>query len=318
MTSGSSAIDAKFAKTQELLFEMRVSDVLREDVIVMHPDQMMSELCTVLRDHRISGTPVLEDGKLIGIISIEGLICWLNAGGEDCALREHMTPSPECLFPDQMLSHASQRFDRKGYGRFPVVSRKTGELVGILTKGLLIEGMLKKMARVLRKEELRQYRASHIFEDIVATHKGLYLTYDVAGGDFDQAGTASTQMKRNLQRLGIQPDIIHRLAIASYEAEMNLVIYTEGGTLEFEIAPNQITMRAKDHGPGIENIEKVMQPGYSTAADWVRELGFGAGMGIPNIKKCSDKMRLTSIPGKGTTLVVEVHTGGQDPHRGVT
>ena len=309
MKTGTSAIDAKFAKTQELLFEMKVSDVMRKDVIVMNPDQMMSKLRETLRDHRISGVPVVEDGKLVGIISIESMISWLNSGGEDCPLHEYMTSDPECLFPDQLLYHASQRFDRMGFGRFPVVSRETEELVGIVTKGLLIEGVLKKMARALREEELRQYRASHIFEDIVAEYKELYLTYDVIGGDFDQAGKASTQMKRNLKRLGIRPDVIHRLAIASYEAEMNLVIYTKGGTMEFEIAPDKITMRVKDKGPGIEDVDKVMQQGYSTAADWVRELGFGAGMGIPNIKKCSDEMELTSTLGEGTTLVVKINTG---------
>ena len=310
MTPRTSAIDAKFAKTQELLFEMKVSDVMREDVIVMHPDQMMSELRTTLREHRISGTPVVEDGKLIGIVSIESVICWLSSGGEDCPLREHMTPDPKCLFPDQFLYHASQRFDRLGFGRFPVVSRDTNELLGIITKGVLIEGVLKKVARALREEELRQYRASHIFDDIVAEHKELYLIYNIVGGDFDKAGMASTRMKRNLKRLGIRPDVIHRLAIASYEAEMNLVIYTKGGTMEFEIVPDGITMKVKDKGPGIEDIDKVMQQGYSTAADWVRELGFGAGMGIPNIKKCSDEMELTSTLGEGTTLVVKIHTGG--------
>ncbi len=305
-------MDAKFAKTQELLFELKVADVMRQKVITTTPEQSMQELREVLRTNKISGTPVIEGDQLVGIISTEGMIDWLSSGGEEASIGQFMTREPESFFTDMPLVHAIKRFDASGFGRFPVVSHDDNRLEGILTKGIIIEGLLKRMAKELRDEEIRQYRASHIFEDIAAEYKEIYLTYEVIGKDFDQAGRASTQMKRNLKRLGIRPDIIHRLAIASYEAEMNSVIYSEGGVMEFRVTPHEVCMKIKDRGPGIEDIEKALQPGWSGAADWVREMGFGAGMGIPNIKKNADKMEIESIPGVGTTLMIRIFTEKSD------
>ncbi len=302
-------MDVRYAKTQELLYELKIGEVMGRDPITVRPDMTMSELRDILRDHRISGVPVLDGDELVGIVSIEDLIRWLSAGGKDCAIAAEMTKPPECLYADQPLVHAIKRFDESGYGRFPVIDRGTGRLSGILTKGKLMEGVLRKLESDFEEEELRRYRASHIFEDITADYKEIYLTYDVPGKDFDRAGSASTGMKRNLKRLGIHPDIIHRLAIASYEAEMNLVIYTDGGVMEFHISPQEVFLRVKDNGPGIENVKKAMQMGYSTAAQWVRELGFGAGMGLSNIDKCADKLEIDSTPGIGTTLKIRIFTG---------
>lgn len=301
-------MDVDFAKTRELLFQLKLSDIIRGEVITMAPDQRMSELRDILRDRRISGAPVMEGGKLLGMISIEDVIRWLSEGGDDCCVRERMTPEPKTLFADQPLINAIKLFEQLGYGRFPVIDRDSGKMKGIITKGAIIEGMLRKLEHALREEELRQYRASHIFEDIAADYKEIYLTYDVVGKDFERAGKASTQMKRNLKRLGIRPDILHRLAIASYEAEMNVVIYADRGAMEYRITPEEVSLRIQDQGPGIEDLEMALKPGFSTAADWVRELGFGAGMGLQNIKKCADRMDLSSTPGEGTTLKIRIFT----------
>lgn len=302
-------MDVRLAKTRELLFQLRISDIMRKDVITSHPDQKMTEFRVTMQDHGISGTPVVEGERLVGVISIEDLVGWLSSGGEDCPIREKMTGTPESFYADQPLVHAINRFEQSGFGRFAVLDRKDGKLVGIVTKGVIIEGLLRHLEHALREEEVRQYRASHIFEDLVAEYKEIYLTYEIVGKDFDRAGKASTQMKRNLQRLGIRPDITHRLAIASYEAEMNVVIYADRGVMEYRITPQEITLRLRDRGPGIEDVEQAMRPGFSTAADWVRELGFGAGMGLQNIKKCADRMELKSIPGVGTTLKIRIFTG---------
>jgi CBS domain-containing protein/anti-sigma regulatory factor (Ser/Thr protein kinase) len=302
-------MDPKFARTKELLFELKVGDIMRGEAITVAPDQTMQAFRTILREYRISGTPVVEDDHVVGMITIADLLSHLGSHEADCLIQEKMTTNLVCLYADQLLVHALKDFDRYRFGRFPVVDRATGKLVGILTKGLIIEGMLKRMEAELKEEEIRQYRASHIFEDINAEYKEIYLTYDVVGKDFEHAGTASTRMKRNLKRLGIRPDIIHRLAIASYEAEMNCVIYADRGVMEYRIAPEEISFRIHDQGPGIPDIEAALRPGFSTAPDWVRELGFGAGMGIPNIKKCADKFDLRSTPGVGTTLKIWIYTG---------
>ena len=136
--------------------------------------------------------------------------------------------------------------------------------------------------------------------------------FAITGGNFSKAGSISTLVKEILQDVGIDSSIIRRAAIASYEAEMNCVIYADRGVMEYRIAPEEISFRIHDQGPGIPDIEAALRPGFSTAPDWVRELGFGAGMGIPNIKKCADKFDLQSTPGVGTTLKIWIFTGKDD------
>jgi anti-sigma regulatory factor (Ser/Thr protein kinase) len=162
--------------------------------------------------------------------------------------------------------------------------------------------LLHKLEIDYHEEEIHRYRASHIFEDIIGDKVALTFQSHVAGKDFNLAGKASSGLKKTLDRLGIHPRIVRRAAIASYEAEMNIVIYTDGGTITASVLPDKITIDVKDFGPGIPDIEKALTPGFSTASDWVRELGFGAGMGLVNIKKCADKISLTSEVGKGTHL----------------
>ncbi|MBD3235301.1 MAG: CBS domain-containing protein [Candidatus Eisenbacteria bacterium] len=305
-------MEPRYGKTQELLYELKIEQVMRTDVVTIASDATMSELREILREHSISGVPVVDGDELVGLASIEDLIRWLSSREPDCAVHEQMTRDPECLHADQPLVHALRRFDESGFGRFPIVERASGRMVGILTKGGIIEGVLRKLEREFKEEEIRAYRVSHIFEDLLADYKEIYLTYNVPGKDFDRAGSASTRMKRNLKRLGIRPDIIHRLAIASYEAEMNVVIYTDGGTMEYRISPHEVILRVRDRGPGISDVEEALRPGWSTAEPWVRDLGFGAGMGLPNIKKCADKLEIDSHPGRGTTLKMRIFTGEAD------
>jgi len=117
-----------------------------------------------------------------------------------------------------------------------------------------------------------------------------------------------------LRRLGFDPRIIRRVAIATYEAEMNIVIYADGGEIVAEVRPDRLRVEALDHGPGIPDVELAMQPGYSTAPEWVRMMGFGAGMGLANIKSCADQMKLESAVGVGTQLEVIIHVDEQDAH----
>ena len=305
-------METRLDKTLEILFELKVGDAMKKDIVTVKPDDSMGKLNEEMSIHRISGVPVVEGKKLVGIISISDLIAWLTAGVKDSKVMEWMVKDPQCLYADQPLIHAIKRFDQLRFGRFPVLDRESGELVGIITNGDIILGTLKKLEQDYNEEEVRQYRASHFFEDINADHLDLTLAFIITGKDFDHAGRASTTMKKNLKRLGLQPEIIRRAAIASYEAEMNVVIYTDGGTMKYTINDEKLTIIVKDRGPGIENIELAMLEGYTTAEPWVRELGFGAGMGLPNIKKCSDFMDLQSIVGEGTTLKIEIMTGVQN------
>lgn len=135
----------------------------------------------------------------------------------------------------------------------------------------------------------------------------ILLHYDVDGYDFTCAGEASGKIKRTLKTLGFSPAVIRNVAIAVYEAEINMVIHASGGCIDAEILPDKITVVLKDTGPGIENIELAMQEGWSTAPENIRQLGFGAGMGLPNMKKYSDELRIDSAVGKGTTVTIVVN-----------
>jgi len=130
--------------------------------------------------------------------------------------------------------------------------------------------------------------------------------YTVSADDFADAGAASAAVKKTLKQLGFAPEFIRRTAIAMYEGEINMVIHGEGGVAEVEIAEDYVKINLTDKGPGIENIELAMQEGYSTAPESVREMGFGAGMGLPNIKKQSDDLQIVSEVGKGTTLLITI------------
>lgn len=131
--------------------------------------------------------------------------------------------------------------------------------------------------------------------------------YRVDRDDFARAGEASSAIKGMLRKLGIDADIVRRVAIAAYEAEMNMAIHSLGGEVTLTMDPNQVRLIAEDAGPGIDDIELALREGYSTASEKTRELGFGAGMGLPNMKKMSDDFAITSSPGKGTRVEMFFH-----------
>ena len=133
------------------------------------------------------------------------------------------------------------------------------------------------------------------------------LTYDVPGDDFTRAGEASSDVKGVLKKLGLSPQVVRKVAIAMYEGEINMVIHGGGGQITVEVTPDAVTMRLVDHGPGIRDISLAMQEGWSTAPEEVRNLGFGAGMGLPTMKKYSDEMEVVSEVGVGTTVNMKVY-----------
>jgi CBS domain-containing protein len=303
----------EITKLQELTYELTVGQVMTSDVITVSPQDSMARFREILRTHRISGTPVVENGEMVGIVSIEDLIKALAAGELDATVSEKMSRRVETLYADEPLVRAVDKLTRLKFGRLPVVDRG-GHLVGITTQGDIVRALLHRLEVDYREEEIHRYRASHIFEDIIAEEAALVVGYRIIGKDFDRAGEASSNLKTTLGRLGFDPRIIRRIAIAAYEAEMNVVIYADGGEMVAEVRPDRIRIELLDHGPGIPDVEQAMQPGYSTAPEWVREMGFGAGMGLANIKSCADKMRLESVVGVGTRLEITIDVDGNGEH----
>ena len=137
--------------------------------------------------------------------------------------------------------------------------------------------------------------------------EAIVLTYDISADDFTRAGEASSDVKRKLKQMGVSPDAIRKVAIAMYEGEINMVIHAKGGVITVEITTEKIKMILADVGPGIPDVKLAMQAGYSPAPDEIRSLGFGAGMGLPNMKKYSDSMDIDTRIGEGTTITMVVN-----------
>jgi anti-sigma regulatory factor (Ser/Thr protein kinase)/predicted transcriptional regulator len=285
---------------------------MTREVIQVTPQTTMGEIRKLLRERRISGVPVVQDGNLVGLISIEDLINALAESAMEATVGERMTVNPLTLRAEEPVVMAINLFAAHGYGRLPVVDEK-GRMVGIVTRGDIIEGLLKKLEVEYHEEEIRRYRVSHIFEDIISDRTSIILRYDVMARDFKCAGEASSNIKLVLTRLGAPLDVVRRAAIAAYEAEMNIILHTtEGGEMEAEVQPGRLIIRALDHGPGIPDIARAMQPGFSTAAEWIQELGFGAGMGLSNIQRCADEMKLESPEQKWTSLEATFYLDGRN------
>jgi len=299
-------------RAEELAYELRIQEVMTEDVFCLEPEMKMETALDIFQKERFSGAPVVKDGHLLGILSIEDLIRALRENNMDVAVQEYMTTNLVTVRKLDPVVEALKTFSQTNFGRLPVMD-ENGTLVGIITKGDISNGLLRALQRDYHAEELIRYRASHLFEDIVSGRTSLILRYDIRKGDFIHGGNASSNIKRALLRLGATPQVARRCGIAVYEAEMNLIIHTtHGGTLRVEIEPHKITMEAYDDGPGIEDVDQAMRPGYSTATNEVREMGFGAGMGLVNIKRCVDEMRLISSLERGTNLYMIIYLNDDD------
>jgi CBS domain-containing protein/anti-sigma regulatory factor (Ser/Thr protein kinase) len=297
----------EITRVEELAYDLKVSDVMSPAIHIVSPEMRMADLLEILRQERISGTPVVESGKMVGIVSLEDLIRSMTTQDLNSPIEKYMTSKVIAAKSYDPVVEAIELFTTQHVGRLPVVDENEN-LVGIITKGDITRGVLIALQKDYREEEIRRYRASHLFEDIISDRTSLILRYRIKARDFTQGGNASSNIKRALLRLGANPQLARRCGIAIYEAEMNLIIHTiDGGMIRVEIEPHRILMQAIDNGPGIEDIELAMQVGYSTATEEIRELGFGAGMGLINIKRCVDKMILDSVPGKGTKLDMKIY-----------
>lgn len=301
-------------RVEELAYILKISEVMTGEVKTLHPEHSMQDVLECMREHRISGVPIVDakDQSLIGMVSTEDLIKCLADQDIQANLQKYMSSNLVTVNSFDHLTEALKLFAKTGVGRLPVLDEK-GSLTGILTKGDVTYGLLRALQHDYQEEEVRRYRASHLFEDIESDRSSLILRYSIERYDFIHGGAASSKIKRALLRLGANPQLARRVGIGTYEAEMNLIIHTtHGGTIHAEIEPQQISVYVWDEGPGIEDVNQAMQPGFSTASEEIRELGFGAGMGLVNISRCADEMQLQSETGKGTHLSIKFILKGED------
>ncbi|GAB1470771.1 CBS domain-containing protein [Chloroflexota bacterium] len=293
-------------RVEELSYDLKVHEVMISNVITTSPSMSISSVLDLLRINRISGMPVVVDEILVGVISLEDVVRALQEDALAAPVSDYMTSQLVTVNSFDSIVEAIKAFTRKGLGRLLVIDEHH-KLAGIITKGDINRGILRAVEHDYQEEEVRRYRASHLFKDIISDRTTLVLRYDIKVGDFTHGGNASSNIKRALLRLGADPQLARRCGIAAYEAETNLIIHTtNGGILKLEVEPHRISLITTDDGPGIADIQQVLQPGYSTASDTVREMGFGAGMGLVNIQRCVDTMELESTPGKGSRLTMRI------------
>lgn len=308
--------DGGLGKVHELIREIRVGRVMTTALFTVAPDNLMSELKELMREHHISGVPVVENGVLAGIVSIEDLIHALEAGKLSSPVRDFMTSGNLIVArANEPVMEAVRRFEVTKIGRMPVLDTQD-KLVGILTRGDIIEALLSALQEVYSEAERIHDRPEYFFQALESDSTSLVLRYHVKHRDFASGGNASAKIKQALLRIGASPLLARRVAIATYEAEINLVIHTDnGGTITADIKPNEISVLAEDRGPGIPDVELACQPGYSTATPEIREMGFGAGMGLVNIKRCTDDMNIWSAVGIGTRLQMIFRVSAEEAKR---
>jgi CBS domain-containing protein/anti-sigma regulatory factor (Ser/Thr protein kinase) len=304
--------DAKrISRVEELSYDLKISEVMSRELRSLAPDQLMSDVLDLLRTNRISGAPVLSNGQLVGIITQEDLMRALVKGKLQTAIKEMMTKKVITVKTFDPVIKAVEIFTKTKLGRLPVLD-ENDKVVGMITKGDITRGVLTALHRDYQEEELRRYRVSHLFQDITSDRTSLIMRYNIKARDFMNGGQASSNIKRALLRLGASPQLARQCGIAIYEAEINLIIHTNnGGIIRVQIEPRRILMQTTDDGPGIPDIKKALQPGWTTATQEARDMGFGAGMGLVNIQRCVDRMDIESSS-KGTKLLMEIYLQPED------
>ncbi len=288
----------------ELIYRLKIKDVMTTALIAAKRTDSMRHVQSLMRENYITGVPVAEEKRLLGIVSMDDIINALDKGYIDDPAERRMTRNVIVLEDDMPLSFAISYLNKYRFGRFPVLN-KNRELVGIITSKDVIKTLLVEMNReVLRleRDQLKNSPANGAGNPAV-------LEFSTTRYDFEGAGHASTEIKKAMKRLDLDPRIIRRIAVASYELEINQVVHSYGGTIRCDIGTDQVTITAADTGPGIPDVNLALQEGWSTANEWIRSLGFGAGMGLTNTKRVSDDFSIASEVGKGTTVVSTIRIG---------
>lgn len=294
----------KISVAQVLVYELRVRDAMTRSPVTAGTADTLRNIQHLMKTHRFSGVPITRDGELLGIVTIEDIINALDKGHIHDAADRWMARGPVTLRDHFSLVRAVAEFDRYGFGRFPVLDG-TGKLVGIITRGDITDCLVHHLEQ--RAEQAVAHEAALVAERVAddKAHRVMVRT-QIKSGDFDSAGKVSQRMCQVLRERGIDPDARRRAVIIAYETETNIIIHTIGGQITATILADKVIIDAIDEGPGIEDMDLAMREGWSTAGPLARELGFGAGMGLPNIKKCSDVFDINSEMGRGTHLHAEV------------
>lgn len=286
---------------RELITRMKIRDIMSTDLTVASPDEKLRDVQLKMKTSGISGVPVVKDKRLVGLISVDDIINALDENKIDKQVKDCMSQDLIILKDLMPLSIAINHFEKYTYRRFPVVDMNS-ELVGIVTSRDILMSLLFEINKeVDRLENLlpasKNPSGTHIY----------YKKFPVKKFDMESAGSISSEIKKMCKNQGLDRRIVRKIGISLYELEINLAIHSEGGYLSCSMSEDKFKIISKDRGPGIENTEKVLEEGYSTANDWVKSLGFGAGMGLPNVKNLSNDFTIESRKGSGTKITTVIN-----------
>lgn len=283
----------------ELIYRMKVKDVMNKSLEVASETDTLRKIQYLMKDKGITGVPIVNGSHLMGIVSVDDIIRALDFGYIEDLASKHMTTELIVLEDDMPVSFAISYFERFRFHRFPVLN-KNKELVGMITNRDITTHLLVEINKEVDKLE----KNSRLLSQEVCLLNQVQ-SFSIQRHDFEKAGYASTQIKKYLKKAGVAPAYIRRVAVASYELEMNIVVHSNGGEIIAEFESDKVVITARDYGPGIPDVDLAMQKGYSTADEWIRSLGFGAGMGLPNVKNVSDSFSISSTA-SGTVVVSTV------------
>lgn len=295
-------------RIQELAGNLKIRDVMTRKVFAVTRHCTMRDVQQIMKNNAISGVPVVDDRHVIGLVSVHDIMNAYEQDWMEDPVGDHMTTGVRTLSEEQPLSMAMSFFSKFPYRRFPVVNR-SNELSGMVTLRNINMALIQELSRQLDAMETEGGRISPAASSESCI---FYRIYRLTRYDFEAGGKASAELREQLQARGIPPKIIRRAAVACYELEINVIAHSFGGTLTIYVDKDLVRITANDFGPGIPDIEKAMTEGFSTATDWIRSQGFGAGMGLPNTKRLSDEFAIQSGVDMGTMVKSIVYLNPQE------
>ena len=290
----------------DIIYRVKIRDIMTKNPQTVNTGDSVMTAKIKLKEYGISGMPVVKDRQLKGIISTHDIFECYERGSMEDSVSSYMTKNLVILEEDMPISFALTYFNKYKYRRFPVLN-KHKEIAGIITSRDINVYLLNEINSELQKIDKMKQKAS---EKI--TSGKFFKQFNIRKFDFENAGKVSFSIKKTLKDNNIPQPVIRRVSIAVYELEINQVVHSNGGNIVFTMDENEITIKAQDTGPGIKDLDQALEEGYSTASEWIRSQGFGAGMGLPNVKRVSDNFHITSTPEKGTEVIINIKTGNKD------
>ena len=302
----------KLTLVNELIYEIKIKDAMTKKVVFFTKDATFRQIQLKLKEKKFSGVPIIDHQKnILGIVSIDDVISAFDKGYVDDKVENYMTTNVITIPQNFSIISAIHKLEKYKIGRLPVIeSLNSKKLKGIITISDILNRLLIVTQSIAEKVEDKEIKNFQRSKNLIEATAQKIFKFDVSGDDFNNAGQAASITKKYFKGLGIEKNIIRRIAIICYEAEMNICLHSLGGTILVRIdQQNNAIICASDRGPGIPDVDLALTPGYTTASEKIRALGFGAGMGLPNIKNFADKLVITSSLKTGTELKAIVNLG---------